>query len=451
MACSCKWNPWMPYIPALGKKDVLLGVLLLLHSLCCFARLPPSMVQMGANSLSQTPFAKMSELVLPFGYPLEEHFVTTHDGYILRMFRIPHGVNASSHHAATATAGPKPVVHLQHGLLGASSDFALNGPGYSLPFILADAGYDVWFGNVRGNHYSRNHTKWDILNPLFWAFSWDEIAAADLPAMVEYELAATGHSKVSYIGHSQGTTIMMAALSSNPGFAALIQVAILLAPVTFVTHVDSVPLVTLAKLNTDEIFILLGLHEFMPSSEILSKLDGQMCSLEPKMCINLLAAICGYNPDNIDMNRLPTYMKYTPSGTSVQNMAHWSQAVRATSPNTMPYFDYGIKCQSILGTPRPCNQKVYDSFSAPTYNLSAITVPLALFTGGKDRLSDPVDLELLLEALPHRHILQWHEEPAYEHLDFVWGLNAHTRIYGDVLRLLKKTTPPSSPVMVQQV
>lgn len=63
----------------------------------------------------------------------------------------------------------------------------------------------------------------------------------------------------------------------------------------------------------------------MPSSEILSKLDGQMCSLEPKMCINLLAAICGYNPDNIDMNRLPTYMKYTPSGTSVQNMAHWSQ------------------------------------------------------------------------------------------------------------------------------
>lgn len=115
------------------------------------------------------------------------------------------------------------------------------------------AGYDVWFGNVRGNHYSRNHTKWDILNPLFWAFSWDEIAAADLPAMVEYELAATGHSKVSYIGHSQGTTIMMAALSSNPGFAALIQVAILLAPVTFVTHVDSVPLVTLAKLNTDEV------------------------------------------------------------------------------------------------------------------------------------------------------------------------------------------------------
>jgi hypothetical protein len=31
-------------------------------------------------------------------------------------------------------------VHLQHGLLGASSDWALNGPGFSLVFLLADAG-----------------------------------------------------------------------------------------------------------------------------------------------------------------------------------------------------------------------------------------------------------------------------------------------------------------------
>lgn len=33
----------------------------------------------------------LADLVLPYGYPLEEHFVTTQDGYILRMYRIPHG------------------------------------------------------------------------------------------------------------------------------------------------------------------------------------------------------------------------------------------------------------------------------------------------------------------------------------------------------------------------
>jgi hypothetical protein len=35
--------------------------------------------------------------------------------------------------------------------------------------------------------------------------------------------------------------------------------------------------------------------------------------------------ICGYNIANVDLARLPIYLNYTPSGTSVANMAHWSQ------------------------------------------------------------------------------------------------------------------------------
>ena len=78
------------------------------------------------------------DLVVPYGYPLEEHFVTTVDGYILRMFRIP-PKQAGNRHSANAAAAA-PVVHLQHGLLGSSTDFCLNGPDFSLPFILSDAG-----------------------------------------------------------------------------------------------------------------------------------------------------------------------------------------------------------------------------------------------------------------------------------------------------------------------
>lgn len=74
-----------------------------------------------------------------------------------------------------------------------------------------------------------------------------------------------------------------------------------------------------------QVFTLLGFHEFLPSSEVLSKLEGQMCKVQPYLCVNLLSIICGYNPDNIDPDRLPIYLNYTPSGTSVKNMAKWAQ------------------------------------------------------------------------------------------------------------------------------
>lgn len=63
----------------------------------------------------------------------------------------------------------------------------------------------------------------------------------------------------------------------------------------------------------------------MPSVELLARLEGELCKYQPALCVNILAAICGYNPDNLDERRLPTYVNYTPSGTSVMNMAHWSQ------------------------------------------------------------------------------------------------------------------------------
>lgn len=43
-----------------------------------------------------------------------------------------------------------------------------------------------------------------------------------------------------------------------------------------------------------QVFALLGLHEFLPSSEMLSKLEGQLCETTPALCVNLLAAICGW-------------------------------------------------------------------------------------------------------------------------------------------------------------
>merc|ERR1712130_997471 len=62
------------------------------------------------------------ELIRSNGYPAEEHWVTTPDGYILALHRIPHGLTNKD------LEGPRPVILVQHGLLCSSADWAISTP-----------------------------------------------------------------------------------------------------------------------------------------------------------------------------------------------------------------------------------------------------------------------------------------------------------------------------------
>ena len=67
-------------------------------------------------------------MVSNYGYPIEIHFITTRDGYILQHHRIPgaRGEKISKNQIS------KPVVLMTHSLLGSSPDWVVLGPNRSL-------------------------------------------------------------------------------------------------------------------------------------------------------------------------------------------------------------------------------------------------------------------------------------------------------------------------------
>ena len=100
-----------------------------------------------------------------------------------------------------------------------------------MALTLHAAGYDVWLANTRGNKYSCKHAQKPHDSHAFWDFSLDQYALVDVPDTIDYVLGISGHSSLTYIGFSQGTTVGFAALALSPALNAKINLFIALAAV----------------------------------------------------------------------------------------------------------------------------------------------------------------------------------------------------------------------------
>ncbi|XP_034994244.1 lysosomal acid lipase/cholesteryl ester hydrolase-like [Zootoca vivipara] len=374
----------------------------------------------GDRSVDHEATLNAKELIQYWEYPAEEHDVTTDDGYILTVFRIPHGRADSP----DPSAGPRPVVFLQHGLLVDAANWFQNLPHNSLAFMLADAGYDVWLGNSRGNNWSRRHHILSPRSPKFWEFSFDQMAKYDLPAAIDYVLQKTGQEQLFYIGHSQGTTMAFIAFSTNPKLAAKIKLYIALGPVATVKHART-PLAKLSLLHEVQIKAMFGMKEFLPKTFFGSSIAAEFCSrnLLAPICGNLLFILCGFNEKNLNLSRVDVYAAQAPSGTSVQNMIHWKQSVLS---GKLQAYDYGLFD----------NLARYNKVQPPEYNIRDMNVTTIVWSGGNDWLSGPEDVDVLIPKI--KNLLYHKSIPEWNHLDFVYGLDAADRMYYKIIENLKE-------------
>ncbi|XP_023341267.1 lipase 3 [Eurytemora carolleeae] len=365
------------------------------------------------------------EIIRSEGYPAETHYATTPDGYILALHRIPYGKTNSD-------PANREVVFVQHGLLCSSADWIMSTPSKGLGYMLAEAGYDVWLGNYRGNTYSRNHT---FFNPNegsggFWDFTWDEMAKFDIPTQIEKVLEITGKDELQYIGHSMGTTAFMAMHHYKQDVASKIRLAHLLSPVAYVGNMES-PIGWIAGLGPllDAILGFLGIGEFLPGNVLMDCLATLFCheGLTQGICTNILFILCGFDEPQMNTTLLETIMKHTPAGASTPTVLHYAQEVTS---DEFHGYDWGSDRE---------NFNHHGANGIPNYSLTDVTTPVAVYFGQNDWLASSTDVLRTISELPNivggmQHMVKF---PTWNHLDFLWGIDADTEVYADVLANMK--------------
>ncbi|XP_077232475.1 triacylglycerol lipase 2-like [Tasmannia lanceolata] len=401
---------------------------LFLVSLCCGLAVrgdfgvtnPP----FSANSerdiaaMAPAPSGTCKSMVEIHGYVCEEHTVTTQDGYILSMQRIPEG--------RTSTTKNKLPVLLQHGLFMDGITWLLNSPDQSLAFILADNGFDVWIANTRGTTWSCGHTHLSSNDSAYWAWSWDELVSDELPATFQYVYDQTGQ-KLNYVGHSLGTLIALASFSQMK-LLNMLTAAALLSPIAHVGQITSAIAKGAANAFVAEAFYWLGLYEFNPKGEAVINLLKTLCKEPGINCYDLMTAFTGKNCC-LNSSTVELFLEHEPQSTATKNMIHIAQMIRG---DTIAMFDYGNKEE---------NNKHYGHPTPPVYNMSSIPndVPLFISYGGQDELSDANDVERLLDSLKYHEgdklTVQYRSD--YAHADFVMGVNANQVVYEPMIAFFK--------------
>ncbi|XP_063239532.1 gastric triacylglycerol lipase-like [Bacillus rossius redtenbacheri] len=388
-----------------------------LGALCVLAALGlPASCRYDTDQELSTP-----DLVRKHGYPAESHVALTADGYLLTLHRIPHG-------RTRPDAGGRPVVFLQHGLLSSSADWVIMGPNTSLAYILADEGFDVWMGNVRGNTYSKSHVNLSSSDPLFWRFSWDEMAVFDLPAALDLVLATTGRRRLFYVGHSMGTSMFFALACTRPDYVgARVELMSALAPVVFLRHVRT-PMRILSYFAHDYQFLahFFGANQFLPNNFILRLLARYGCdaiTAERKICESSIFVLTGFDPQQFNISLLPVILGHAPAGTSSRTIVHYAQLIQS---GQFKPFD----CQEDY---KPCYQP-----PSGRYQLDNISVKVSLHYGDNDWLATPTDVHALSQSL--RKVVGVYRVPlpTFNHVDFLWAKDVRALVYDEVVRLLKQ-------------
>lgn len=308
------------------------------------------------------------ELINSSGYIGEFHQIVTEDDYVVGVHRI----------LARNQKIPKYPVLLMHGFLTTPMSFFITSKKNSLPFMLANSGYDVFMGSRRGTKFSSNHRNFSSESKEFWDFTWHTIGMYDLKAMIDFTLETTNKTKCFYVGYSQANIELLVLLSSRAEYnAKIIQAHMMSVAITFPNIHElgkflSPLLLNYAKSNED--FLYFNMKTFIPFQVELAKLlCNSFIPMRVEICKNIIFYMVGRNRRSTEVHpsTYASMFKNLSPRVGLKQLLHFAQIIMS---GKFQQFDHGKEKNVIL----------YNTTIPPKYDLAKVVAPIYMFVGGQD-------------------------------------------------------------------
>ena len=228
----------------------------------------------------------------------------------------------------------------------------------------------------------------------FWDFTFDEIGRYDIPATIDFITSKINVAKITYIGHSEGTTQMFSGMANNIAYYnSKLNGFVALGPITNLKYTTSWLLQMAIKVHLDTLVKFLGVNEILRGPEYTDPILGYFCQWFSFACDGVLSLIADSNPQDDDPEKLVHYLSHFPSGTSTKTLQHFAQLNRK---GEFIKFDYG----------KEENIKKYGQATPPVYDIRLIKeIPICMLFGSDDHLSDQKDNTWAKEILEKNNVL----------------------------------------------
>lgn len=124
---------------------------------------------------------------------------------------------------------------------------------------------------------------------------------------------------------------------------------------------------------------------------------------------------------------IPIIQGQMPAGCAINQLLHYGQNIRT---GRFQHFDPDFFNNFVA---------IKNDTFAPDYNLENINAPVALFYSNYDFLAGAADVQLLKNRLPN--VIEDFQvtEKVFNHVDFLWGVDAPRIIYNRILKIIKSS------------